>query len=92
MKWTMSRDGKKRATFRVAHRLDRESLAAILCYRALSLGWDLGESRSVAYLEGQIRDELASHGTATWPYWREHDYDHQATEVEAWAREQVSRL
>jgi hypothetical protein len=92
MRWTKSRDGKRRVTVRAEYRLDRENLADILCHRALSMGWDLSESRSVAFLESEVREELSGYGMSTWPYWRENDYDGQAAELESWARKQVDRL
>jgi hypothetical protein len=92
MRWTRSRDGRQRVTVRTEHRLDAENLADILCCRMLSLGYELGgKNPSVAWLEDEIRAELASHGMGQWPYWRENQEDDEA-EVMAWAVRQVARL
>jgi hypothetical protein len=90
----MSRDGKRRTTMRASFRLDRQNLTDILCYLALSQGWDVdGKPPSTAWLEGQIRAELESHGMGQWPYWREElPDDEQAAAVMAWAAQQVARL
>ena len=92
MRWTRSRDGRARVTVRASYRLDAENLADILCYRALASGWDLdGKPPSTAWLEGEIRAELANHGMGQWPYWRENQEDDEDA-VMAWARHQVTRL
>jgi hypothetical protein len=90
----MSRDGKRRTTVRASFRLDRENLADILCYLALSHGWDPdGRPPSAAWLEGQIRAELEAHGMGQWPYWRDElPGDDQAAAVQAWVARQVARL
>jgi hypothetical protein len=86
-------DGRPRVTVRCQHRLDEQNLTDILIYRALVYGYDLGTDPSQAWLEGAIRDELADHGTGTWPYWREElPDDGQVTAVTAWASRQVARL
>ena len=92
MRWTRSRDGRARVTVRASYRLDAENLADILCYRALSFGWDLDGNPSLAYLEDQVRETLASSGMAAWPYWRDEIPDEEADGVLAWAQHQVTRL
>ena len=92
MKWTLSRDGRRRVTVRAEHRLSATDLAEILSYCAFSESWDLSGHYSTAYLEHAIRTTLARHGTGTWPYWQEHDYDGQAGAITAWARTQAARL
>lgn len=96
MRWTTSRDGRRRVTVRAEQRLDAQNLTDILCYRALAYGWDeldTGRDPSLAWLEGEIRGELADHGMGQWPYWRDELPD---TEVAAaaidWAVRQVARL
>jgi hypothetical protein len=93
MRWTNSRDGRQRVTFRAEHRLDAVNLADLLCYRALAYGWDLEDRYSAAFLEGEIRAELADHGMGQWPYWRDElPDDDRVSEVTAWALRQVARL
>jgi len=92
VKWTESRDGAQRTTLRVEHRLDRQNLADILCFRVLSYGHDLDSDPSLAFLESEIRAELADHGMSTWPYWRENAEAPQEADLVPWAQRQVSRL
>jgi hypothetical protein len=94
VRWTNSRDGRKRVTVRAEYRLDEQNLTDILCYSALAYGWDLDAGDpNLAWLKDQVRAELASHGMGAWPYWRDElPDDETAAKTTAWAVRQVARL
>jgi hypothetical protein len=96
VKLTMSRDGRRRGTLRVEHRVDADTLAANLClavvknHDVMDEG-DLGDSESVpknpsqTWILNEVRTVLKQRGSDAADWWADDVSDEAADEIRVWA-------
>lgn len=92
MRFTMSKDGRRRADMRVAVRVGRTELVTTLCYAVAQRDRDRDGIRTRKAVWETVREIYTYDGTESPYFWGDSVNEDEEEEIREWAETTVDRL